>query len=71
MYLYKSQEEWFWPYDERCRLLCENVLSDRSASEVMKLEPHEVLTAAEASELLLPHVKPLPDFDEYVLAKEK
>jgi hypothetical protein len=68
MYLYKSHEQWFWPYDDRCRLLCEDVLEpDRSTSEIMKLEPSQVLTAAQASEMLLPYVKPLPDFDEYVL----
>jgi hypothetical protein len=72
MYLYKSYEEWFWPFDDRCRLLREDVLeTDRSTSEVMKLEPHQVLTTARAAELLLPHVKPLPNFDEYVLGKKK
>ncbi len=72
MYLYKSREQWFWRYDDRCRLLGEDVLErDRPTSEIMKLEPHQVLTAARASELLLPYVKPLPDFDEYVLGQEK
>ncbi len=71
MYLYKSHEQWFWPYDDRCRLLREDVLEpDRSTSEAMKLKPHQVLTSAQAAELLLPHVKPLPDFDEYVLQQE-
>ncbi len=72
MYLYKSHERWFWRYDDRCRLLGEDVLeSDRSTAEIMKLEPHQVLTAARAAELLLPYVQPLPDFDEYVLGKKK
>jgi len=72
MYLYKSHEEWFWPYDDRGRLLREDVLEpDPSTSEVMKLEPEQVLTAARASELLLPHVKPLPNFEEYVLGIRK
>jgi hypothetical protein len=72
MYLCKSQEQWFWSYDDRCRLLREDVFEpDRSTSEVMKLEPHQVLTAARAAELLLPHVKRLPDFDENVLGKKK
>ena len=72
MYLYRSHELWFWPYDDRCRLLGEYVLEpDRSTSEIMKLEPQQVLTAAEASELLLPHVKPLPDFDDYVAGNKK
>ncbi len=70
MYLYKSHEQWFWPFDERCRLLREDILEpDRSTSEVMKLEPHQVMTAAEAGALLLPCVKPLPNFDEYVLGR--
>ena len=72
MYLYKSHEQWYWRYDDRCRLLGEDVLEpDPSTSEIMKLEPQQVLTAARAAELLLPHVKPLPDFDEYVLGQKK
>ncbi len=72
MYLYKTEEQWFWPFDDRGRLLREDILEpDRSTAEVMKLEPHQVLTAARAAELLLPLVQPLPDFDEYVLGKKK
>jgi hypothetical protein len=70
MYLYRNLEQWFWPYDERCRLLGEDVFEvDRSAAEIRKLEPSEVLTAARASELLAPMINRLPDFDEYVLGK--
>jgi hypothetical protein len=68
MYLYKSHEQWFWPYDDRGRLLREDVLEpDRSSSEVIKLEPDDVLTAAHAFTLLNPLIKPLPNFNEYVL----
>jgi hypothetical protein len=71
MYLYKTLEQWFWPYDDRGRLMREDILEpDRTTAEIIKLEPAEVLTAARASELLLPLVKPLPDFDEYVLGKK-
>ena len=71
MYLYRNVEQWFWPYDDRGRLLGEDVFEiDRSAAEIRKLEPSEVLTAARASELLAPIIKPLPDFDEYVLGKK-
>ena len=71
MYLYKNVEQWFWPYDERGRLLGEDVFEiDRSVAEIRKLEPSEVLTAARASELLAPIIKRLPDFDEYVLGKK-
>jgi len=70
MYLYRNLEQWFWPYDDRWRLLGEDVFEvDRSAAEIRKLEPSEVLTAARASELLAPMVNRLPDFDEYVLGK--
>jgi len=71
MYLYKSHEQWFWPYDDRGRLLREDVLEpDRSTSEIIKLEAHEVLTAAHSYALLNPLIKPLPDFDEYVLRNQ-
>ncbi len=71
MYLYRNLEQWFWPYDDRGRLLGEDVFEiDRSATEIRKLEPSEVLTAARASELLAPIIKRLPDFDEYVLGKK-
>ena len=71
MYLYRNLEQWFWPYDDRCRLLREDVLElDRSAAEIVKLEPDQVLTAAHAAQLLAPIIKPLPDFDEYVLGKK-
>ena len=71
MYLYRNLEQWFWPYDDRGRLLGEDVFEiDRSVAEIRKLEPSEVLTAARASELLTPIIKRLPDFDEYVLGKK-
>jgi hypothetical protein len=71
MYLYKTLEQWFWPYDDRGRLMREDILEpDRTTAEIIKLDPADVLTAARASELLLPLVKPLPDFDEYVLGQK-
>ena len=71
MYLYRNLEQWFWPYDDRGRLLGEDVFEiDRSVAEIRKLEPSEVLTAPRASELLAPIIKRLPDFDEYVLGKK-
>jgi hypothetical protein len=72
MYLYKSHEQWFWPYDDRGRLMREDILEpDRSTSDVIKLDPSDVLTAAHANELLAPLIKPLPSFDEYVLGAEQ
>ena len=70
MYLYKTHEQWFWPYDERGRLMREDILEpDRSKAEVIKLDPADVLTAKRASELLAPLIKPLPSWDEMVLGK--
>ncbi|MEP6492095.1 MAG: hypothetical protein ABJF01_05425 [bacterium] len=71
MYLYKTSEQWFWPYDERCRLMREDILEpDRNAADIIKLDAKDVLTAAESSKLLMPLIKPLPNFDEYVLGKK-
>jgi hypothetical protein len=71
MYLYKAHEQWFWPYDDRGRLMREDILEpDRSTSEVTKLDHADVLTAAESAKLLTPLIKPLPNFDEYVLGKK-
>jgi hypothetical protein len=68
MYLYKTHEQWFWPYDDRGRLMREDILEpDPSTSDIIKLDPSDVLTTAHASELLAPLIKPLPSFDEMVL----
>ena len=70
MYLYSNFEETIWPYDDRGRLVREDVLEpDPSAAQITKLDPADVLTTAQAAVLLAPLVKPLPDFDEYVLGK--
>ena len=70
MYLYKTHEQWFWPYDDRGRLMREDILEpDRSKAEVIKLDPSDVLTAQRASELLAPLIKPLPSWDEMVLGR--
>jgi len=68
MYLYSNFEETIWPYDDCGRLMREDVLEpDPSAAQITKLDPVDVLTTAQAAALLAPFVKPLPDFDEYVL----
>lgn len=70
MYLYSNREETIWPYDDRGRLMREDVMEpDPSQAKITKLDPAEVVTTAQAAALLAPYVKPLPDFDEYVLGK--
>jgi hypothetical protein len=68
MYVYKALEEMIWPYDERGRLIGEDVWEvDPSKAEIIKLDPADVITPQEAAEKLDPLIKPLPSFDEAVL----
>ncbi len=69
MYLAKSLTAMIWPYDDRCRMIGEDVWEfEPSVREFIKLAPEDVLTAEEAGKLLDPLIKPLPSFDEAVLA---
>jgi hypothetical protein len=68
-YLAKSREVMIWPYDDRGRLIGEDVWEyDESAREFIELDPENVLTSDQSGELLEPLIKPLPSFDEAVLA---
>jgi hypothetical protein len=70
MYLYKNLIEMIWPYDDRGRLVGEDVWEpDPEKAEITKLDPADVLTTQESSRLLAPLIKPLPSFDEMVLGK--
>lgn len=71
MYLYSNFEETIWPYDDRGRLMREDVLEpDPAAAQITRMDPEDVLTTMQASALLAPMIEPLPDFDEYVLGKK-
>ncbi|MBA2608136.1 MAG: hypothetical protein H0U92_04320 [Actinobacteria bacterium] len=68
MYLKKSQIMMLWPYDDQGRLLGEDVWEfDTAEAGLFKLDPADVLTAAQSRELLDPFIKPLPDFDASML----
>lgn len=68
MYLVRGRVTMIWPYDERCRLIGENVWEyDESARAVVKLEPADVLTTKQGAELLDPYIQPLPKFDDSML----
>jgi hypothetical protein len=70
MYLYSAFEETVWPYDDRCRLMREDVLEpEPEKAQITKLNPADVLTTAQAAQLLAPLIKPLPNFDQFVLGK--
>ena len=69
MYLYTNVMEMIWPYDDRGRLIGEDVWEpDPDKAQIVKLDPADVLTTAEARKLLDPLIKPLPAFDEKLMA---
>jgi len=68
MYLTKSQICMVWPYDDRCRLLGEDVWEfDDAERTYIKLDPADVLTAEQAGARLEPFIEPLPAFDDSLL----
>jgi hypothetical protein len=68
MYLVRGRVAMIWPYDERGRLVGENVWEyDDSEHDLIKLSPDDVLTTERAAELLEPHIKPLRPFDDSLL----
>ncbi len=71
MYLYSNYIEMIWPYDDRGRMIGENVWEpEPEKAEIIKLDRSDVLTVAQAAEKLNPLIKPLPSFDEMVLARK-
>lgn len=70
MYLVRSQIMMLWPYDDRCRLLGEDVWEfDDAEKAYFKLDPADVLTAEQAGKLLEEHIVPLPPFDDSLLPR--
>jgi hypothetical protein len=68
MYLTKSQICMVWRYDDRCRLLGEDVWEfDDAERTAFKLDPADVLTAEQAGKLLDPFIKPIRPFDDSLL----
>jgi hypothetical protein len=71
MYLYSNFLEMVWPYDDRGRLVGEDVWEpDPDKADIVKLDPTDVLTTTQARKLLDPLIKPLPSFDERVLGRK-
>jgi hypothetical protein len=69
MYLLRGRVVMMWPYDERCRLVGENVWEyDETEHDLIKLDPDQVLNTRQAAELLEDQIKPLPPFDDSLLA---
>jgi hypothetical protein len=65
MYLLRNHQHMIWPYDDRGRLIGEDVWEvDETTREIIKLDPGDVLTRQQADELLRPFIKALPAFEE-------
>jgi hypothetical protein len=61
MYLTRSNIAMIWPYDDRGRMIGEDVWEyDDGGRELIKLDPADVLTAEQAGRLLEPMINPLP-----------
>ena len=70
MYLYSGSVEMVWRYDDRGRLLGEDVWEpDPDQAAITRLDPADVLTTEEAGKLLAPLIEPLASFDEVVAQK--
>src|SRR5262249_34206433 len=71
MYLYSSRIHMIWPYDDRGRLVGEDVWEpDPDKATIVKLDPADVLTTAESAKALACLIKPLPSFHEMVLGQK-
>jgi hypothetical protein len=65
-YLVKSAEHMIWPYDDKGRLVGEDVWEyDESVREIIPLDPADVLTVEQSGKLLAPLIKPLPAYNPF------
>ena len=71
-YLYKTYgAQMVWPYDDQGRLIGEDVWETQpEKSEVIKLDPADVVTTEQANRLLAPLIKPLPSFEAMLLSEK-
>jgi hypothetical protein len=68
MYLYSNFLEMICSYDDRGRLVGEDAWQpDPNKAEIVKVDPTDVVTTAQAAERLKPLIKSLPSFDDMVL----
>jgi hypothetical protein len=63
-YVYTTVIEMIWPYDDRCRMIGEDVYEpEPTRGRLTKLAPADVMTTQESGRILAPYIKPLPPFD--------
>lgn len=65
MYLARSQICMVWSYDDRCRLIGEDIWEfDDALKGLFRLDPADVMTVDQARRLLDPLIEPLAPFDD-------
>lgn len=62
-YILRQNYAMIWPFDERGRMLGENVYENTVLQEVIPVDPEDYLTVEDARERLLPMLRPLPTYD--------
>jgi hypothetical protein len=68
-YLVKMATHMIWPYDDRGRLIGEDVWEyDDSVREIIPLDSADVLTAEQSGKLLAPLIKPLPTNNPFTVS---
>jgi hypothetical protein len=71
-YVYTSVIQMIWPYDDRCRMIGEDVYEPEPANgRLTKLAPADVMTTQEAGHILAPYIKALPPFDAQIHGKAR
>jgi hypothetical protein len=61
-YLKRHWITMFWPFDERARVAGEQVYEHADRSEIVSIDPADVITFEEAGKLLEPLLRPLPPY---------
>ena len=63
VYLLKANIAMIWPYDDRGRMIGEDVWEyDEAGRDFIKLDPADVVSTEQAAKLLDPLIEPLPPF---------
>jgi hypothetical protein len=62
-YVVRQQFAMMWPYDERGRMIGEDVYENKANRHVREIAPEDFLTIQDVRQRLLPMLRPLPSYD--------
>ena len=62
-FIYQLRYVKLWPYDERGRMIGEQVYENTAFTELVQIPEEDFLTISDARERLLPMLRPLPHFE--------